>query len=172
MIKKLVDRRTEVASPNYRTKRWDVLRWFLIPDGREPDVVYLKRLRLIQTPWFGWYIHWIYLPDRDRDPHDHPWNFWSLILRGGYTEQVWQKWGAQRIRVDGHGAFLGEFVWKAFSWHKMSIERAHMIHRLQPGTVSMIFTGPRHRTWGFWTREEFVPYTKYDKGAGPDPFMS
>lgn len=152
------------AKHNTQTSpRWAFLKWFDIPDRENPDLVYLRRLRIVQTPLFAIYIHWIYLPDTDRDPHDHPWNFWSLILRGGYTERLHKKSGEQVLNA-----------WYRGSFHKMSITHAHKITELIPGTVTMVVTGPRHRTWGFWTEEGFVKYMDYDKaeGYGPDPFMS
>ena len=56
--------------------------------GAEGDP-YLDRLRIIQTPWFGVYLHHIHRPDSDPDPHDHPWAFASLVLTGSYRELVW-----------------------------------------------------------------------------------
>ena len=54
-----------------------------------PGDPYLARRRIIQTPWFGIYVHQIYREDQDRDPHDHPWAFLTLILWRGYTERYW-----------------------------------------------------------------------------------
>lgn len=156
-------KRTSQVSP-----RWALWRWFEIPDRNNPEVVYLKRLRIIQTPWFAVYLHWIYLPDSDRDPHDHPWKFWSFILQGGYREFLWTS------RYDREDNLLYHEVndWDQYSLHKMPIRYAHQIVSVEPGTVTLIITGKRHRIWGFWTPEGWVPYNKYDKGAGPDPFMS
>jgi hypothetical protein len=50
---------------------------------------YLVRLRIVQTPWFGIYLHDIHEDDGDRDPHNHPWSFLSFVLRGYYTERVY-----------------------------------------------------------------------------------
>ena len=48
--------------------------------------VHFRRYRLIQTKWFAVYIHQILRSDQDRDMHDHPWNFTSVILEGAYRE--------------------------------------------------------------------------------------
>lgn len=35
-----------------------------------------------------WFLHNIRLPDAGRELHDHPWDFTTKILSGGYTEHV------------------------------------------------------------------------------------
>lgn len=50
--------------------------------------VHFRRYRLLSTPWFSIYIHHILKSDEDKDPHDHPFNFSSLILSGAYQEMV------------------------------------------------------------------------------------
>lgn len=147
-------------------QRWSFLDVFNIPDptGR---LVYLKRLRVVQTPLFGLYVHWINLPDDDRDPHDHPWNFLSAVLRGGYTEVVY--------KYDEHSdgpTLVAETTHGRWSAHRMPTDRAHRITHLQPQTVTLILTGRRSRDWGFWTEAGWVPWRQYDRtGHGPDPFM-
>src|SRR6266404_3883909 len=37
----------------------------------------------------GLFLHVIHRNDDDRDPHTHPWNFTSLILKGGYLDEQW-----------------------------------------------------------------------------------
>lgn len=152
--------RLKWAKGNDYGQRWSVLEVFNIPDpsGR---LVYLKRLRLVQTPWFGIYVHWINLPDDDRDPHDHPWNFTSIVLRGGYTEA---------LHTDrDHSSLHERGRWSA---HRMTTGLAHQIIRLEPRTVTLILTGRRSREWGFWTETGWVDWHDYDRaGLGPDPFM-
>jgi hypothetical protein len=47
---------------------------------------YLIRWRLIWTRWFSLYLHHILRSDEDRELHDHPWSFLTVILTAGYTE--------------------------------------------------------------------------------------
>lgn len=147
-------------------QRWSVFRVFNIPSATDPGVTYLRRLRIVQTPWFGFYVHWVYLPDKDRDPHDHPWNFWSFVARGGYTEAITDSPEAlDNQRIEQH---------KRFSLHRMSTGRAHAISLLEPRTITVLLVGRRSRDWGFWTAAGWVPWRDYDRSAGhgPDPFMS
>lgn len=159
---------------NSHGQRWSIFRWYVIPDP-EGGQTYLKRLRIIQTPWFGIYIHWIYLPDDDRHPHDHPWNFTSVILKGGYIEQVVTDGGFDHLPLrTNRGTIRWLQEWRRFSYHKMPMWKAHQIKELlRVPTVSLILVGPRVRSWGFWTETGFVPWREYDRlGLGPDPFMS
>jgi hypothetical protein len=64
---------------------------------------YLVR-RAINTPLGGIKLHHILRSDEDRDCHDHPWSFLSIILAGGYFEHrpdIRQGW------VGGHGVLPG-----------------------------------------------------------------
>lgn len=109
--------------------------------------VYLRRLRVIQTPWFSIYWHHIDQPDPDLDPHDHPWKFWSIIIRGGYTERVY---------MNPDNVFFNTFqTWRRGSIHHMPTRWAHRITEALPGTVTLIIAGPRERVWGFW-RQRFT----------------
>ena len=61
-------------------------RWVLGPASftfRRCSVMklYLTRYVLFRTPWFGIYVHQIHAHG-DRHPHNHPRQFWSLVLRG------------------------------------------------------------------------------------------
>lgn len=111
--------------------------------------VYMRRWYLIQTPWFGIRVHNILLPDQDRALHDHPWNFTSVILKGGYEEFVveaplyedsgMQEWAPNKYR------------WNRWSRHKRLSTQPH---RVVPfgDCWTLIWNGPTHRKWGFTER--------------------
>jgi hypothetical protein len=116
------------------------------------------------------YVHWIYLPDSDRDPHDHPWPFLSWVLRGGYREDIYR----YSMHADGPSPD-GWRERRRWSVHRMPIDLAHQIYYLEPATVTLVLVGRRQHTWGFWTPDGFVPWTEYSNAdgtrkAGPDPF--
>lgn len=50
--------------------------------------LHFRRWNIISTPWFRIYFHAIYQPDEDKHLHNHPWKFWSLVLKGAYTERL------------------------------------------------------------------------------------
>src|SRR5262249_52489700 len=135
--------------------RWAFMRWADIESAQQPGRVYLRRLRIIQTPWAALYLHFIFEADYDRHPHDHPCNFWSLVLRGGYTEQVYTM---------SENLYFNEVTWRRrWSIHKMPIEAAHRITVLAPRTVTLCLFGRRQRNWGFWTEGGFVEWQEYER---------
>ena len=66
-----------------RSARWAFMEKFEVPDYDRPERNYLTRWRLIQTPWFGIYLHRFDGPDPRETLHDHPWPFVSVVLSFG-----------------------------------------------------------------------------------------
>lgn len=136
-----------------RSPNWALFRKMVIPcnDGE----IYLIRYRLVDTPWFGVYLHDIRKEDQDYDPHDHPWVFWSFILRGFYGEVWW------RVK-EGHAiSGMHASSWRRWSLHKMTQDKAHKIHYAEPGTWSLIVRGRRNQSWGFYTQDGLVDWRDY-----------
>lgn len=125
----------------------------------EDGLVYLVRLRIVQTPWFAVYLHDIHEPDGDRDPHNHPWAFVSVVLRGYYVERVYPAPAARHVRK----CYWQERRWRRFSVHRMGQHSAHRITDAGPRLKTLIFTGPRASGWGFFTPSGFVPWQDYEK---------
>jgi len=130
--------------------RWALLSGLDIGADGDP---YLDRLRIVQTPLFGVYLHHIHRPDREPDPHDHPWWFASLVLTGGYQEKVWPDKrdpavSAWRIRK---------------RWSLRSIDRnaAHIIKSTAGPLWTLVLTGPKRGDWGFWTNGLFTNWREY-----------
>lgn len=146
-----------VKHPYVGGTRWNFMKWADIPDARDINRVYLRRLRVLQTPRFAIYLHFIYLPDEDRDPHDHPFNFWSFVVRGGYSERLWRigsipkPWQARTK------------TWRAGSLHRMGIDQSHMIDSLLPGTITLVLAGRKQKDWGFWTQHGYVSWRDYNR---------
>lgn len=118
--------------------RWAFNERFLIGTQENPM---LERWRLISTPWFGIYIHFIFREDLDRHMHDHPWHFWSFVLKGSYTEHLSRRPGDTIVETKVH---------RRFSLHGFPLHWAHKISFVKPGTVTLVFVGPKVREWGFF----------------------
>lgn len=130
-----------------RSPRWAVWKRMDIKDRY--GETYLLRLRLIDTPWFGVYLHHIEDVDPQPDPHDHPWSFVSMVLAGGYEERVHVRWAAE---PEG-----GHYVrrWLFGSVHRMKAEGvAHRIIETLPHTITLVLRGKRSREWGFWNMDD------------------
>lgn len=99
---------------------------------------YMHRYWLIPFEWnlpFSIRIHHIKRPDADPFLHDHPWNWRTIILRGGYFEE--DVFGNLRARVAGDTV-------------KATAETFHRIDSVSEGGVWTLFImGRRRNRWGF-----------------------
>lgn len=86
--------------------------------GRRGErTLYLARLPLTpMTRWGQLLWHVFYRGDEDPDPHDHPWDFWTMPLGQGYYEEVMEHDGTIRLnRV------------RAWHWHFRSWAYTHRV---------------------------------------------
>lgn len=144
-----------VTVSGQRSPRWALWARMTIPC--ENGLIYLARLRVIQTPWFGIYVHDIYEPDADRDPHNHPWSFISIVLRGEYAEA---------LHPDANDLDTKRLkVYKRWSAHRMNRTAAHRIIWAAPGLKTLILVGPRRSNWGFFTDAGYQPWQQYEGAA-------
>lgn len=120
------------------------------PDGTP----YLDRLRIVMTPWCSLYLHKIRQSDGDRARHDHPFVFWSWILRGCYVESVAFIGTPQQAAVK---------IRPRWSIHRHPLMVCHRIELVLPKTVTLVLTGRRRDGWGFYTEDGFVPWQEYDR---------
>lgn len=149
-------------------RRWAFMRFMVLVT--ETGETYLARVRIVQTPWAAVYLHKLDVPDPGLDLHDHPWWFASLILRGGYDEEVAdcrEAPGLARIadavgRPDQCRRGVVR-TWKAGSIHTMPLTAAHRISHLhRRPTWTLVLTGRRARSWGFYQPDGFVDHRRYD----------
>jgi hypothetical protein len=120
-----------------------------------PECPYVIRWR-VETPWFSIRLHRWLGPDDDRHFHDHPWSFVTLVLRGGYTDK----------NPDG-----GEHL----AAGQVRLRHAEHRHTVVPdpgGAWTIILTGPKVRTWGFWVDGKFRKARKYFGRYGHHPCSS
>ena len=112
---------------------------------------YLTRyyLFLKDRKWFPFnvFLHNFHKGDLD-DLHDHPWPYFTLILRGGYWEHTPT---GKHWRAPGHFRFCGPK-----SLHRIELE---------PGvdTWTLFIPGPKLREWGFIRKGKWVQHEKYLK---------
>lgn len=157
----------EVPVDRDRDDRW---RWFLKKKiaADHPNGPMMIRYIIVQAPKFGVYVHQFLRPDADRDTHDHPWWFGTLILWGGYSEEY---------RPDSSSRGKGNRYWdRPGSWHSMRLENAHRVLTVKPNTWTLLLTGPKIQEWGFWIEQSdqdlsaedpnpeinwFVPWREY-----------
>lgn len=122
--------------------------------------LYMRRWRIIHTPWFGIRIHNIVRSDDDRELHDHPFSFVSFILKGGYNEYT------PRGGPDWYGP--GSVIFRrAEDLHRLELRRKRGFNlggairvpdQTSPEVSAWTFVirGPTRRQWGFMTDKGWV----------------
>lgn len=131
--------------------------------GDDPTNPYMRRWWAIpRNPFQNVYLHEILKSDDDRAGHDHPWRNTTLVLEGSYLEQTylvdkpWIECGYPILRQPGD-----------------IVERApETTHRLivpEGGrAVSLFFTGPVVRDWGFWCAGKSPRWVHWREFTDPD----
>lgn len=126
---------------------WAFWERFEVPDLDNPKRLYLDRLRIVSTAWFGIMLHRFDSPDSRPTLHDHPWPFISFVLRGGYDE----------VRPEGMRPVRRVNVMRRGDVHY--IERLH-----RNPTWTLMFVGRRTRKWGYVEpAEDGYKWTAFDK---------
>lgn len=134
------------ANRKYKSgSKWSLWRW---TEVQQQEYIwwklYLRRLHIVQTPWFSIMVHWIKEPDKDQFMHDHPVSFFSLVLKGWYWEEIPDN---KRI-ID--------------VWNFIHATDPHKITEVSPGgVVTLVFTGPKVREWGYHTNQGWMPWRNY-----------
>lgn len=98
-----------------------------------PTCPYVIRWRF-ETRWFSIRLHHWLAPDDDRAHHDHPWRFTTFVLWGGYTDD----------------SPAGDEHLRAPAIRRRTAEHRHTVRPDPGGAWTIVVTGPRIRTWGFW----------------------
>jgi hypothetical protein len=110
----------------------------------EREIEYLRRYTLFTCKWFSIKLHNALTSD-DGPLHDHPWNYISIILFGGYYEitegkKIWY----------GPGCILKR--------------KGEIPHRLElpegKKCWSLIFTSYKHRNWGLINNDKWISHEK------------
>lgn len=125
---------------------------------------YMKRW-IFRTPWGTLRVHKIQQSDEGRDFHDHPFDFTSLIFRGGYIEHrpgcwcpVWT--GDGPVPPSPCRVFLAPTIVrrKATDFHRLE---------LKPWIGSawtFVISSRYFRPWGFLLRDgSWVHYQEYQQ---------
>lgn len=124
------------------------------------EVVYLRRFFIFRSKWLkklglkpkggNLYLHHIMRSDDDPDPHDHPWDFSSLILKAGYDDEQWQ-WNTRYQKRD----FTGYERVRPGMLVRRKAEHVHRVRLKLDGRGneipcwSLVRTGPYRRNWHF-----------------------
>lgn len=139
----------------YRRK---ILSWKKVPN-RNPDGSFnfiappiMDRLHLWRTRWFEVGIHHLQSADTmTLGLHDHPWDFWSIVLWGAYWEQYREPWFGG---LKGFTDKIRRRGWLSSAFHKCTYQHAiigvECSRRFRSwGCLTLVITSRRKHKWGF-----------------------
>lgn len=129
-------------------KFWSTVYGSTSEDNSTP---YLTRVMLTpRTPWGQLRMNIFWRGDKDPDPHDHPWGFWTFPLHS-YMEWV----------LDAATMTLRMNAVQRWKWHHRPAGYAHIligpldIERIGRPVVTFMWTEPWQQDWGFFVNENY-----------------
>lgn len=107
------------------------------------DELYLRRwyVRGVGTD-HQVFLHHIVRPDKGRELHDHPFDFKTRILSGGYYEQTLYTEPGKIAVTQGEWCTAGDTF-------ERRAEHTHRLDKVLDGTYTLVSTGAARRVWGF-----------------------
>lgn len=169
-------------------------RVYKIVGGLKSTTIYMVKYVVVKNPLFCIYIHRFMRSDAD-DPHDHPWNFVSYILKGTYTEHcfdinkpVLNKNLAEQEKHKALSKLHYISYWtenkkrrnagslgfrSARIIHRVVLDRSYEMNEIEDAPLTICFMGRKRRHWGFWPYQDggsvFVDWRKYLNIKPGDP---
>lgn len=158
---------------------------FKITGGPNGETVYLVRYIAYSGMLGCVYIHRFMRSDAD-DPHDHPWDFWTYVISGGYTEIRYDR--SSPVVGMEKGDFVFSSLWtrtenkrkpgsfakiRANDIHQVVVDKSRNMDEIEDAPYTICYMKPRIREWGFWSLEDkgkkFVDWREYLSITPYDP---
>lgn len=120
-----------------------------------PSCPYIVRWRL-EFPFGSLRVHHWLASDDARAFHDHPWWYFTVVVKGGYTDRNPE----------------GDDVLRPGSIRFRKALHRHTVVPSQGGCWTVLVTGPKARAWGFWPDGKFRKANKWFARFGHHPCES
>lgn len=143
----------------------------------QPDDPYVERW-YVEGRFGSIRIHHWRCSDDQRAFHDHPWQFLSMVLKGGYTDRSPVR--TLVCSVCGRSDLTWNHLCPEHGWvdvkevdqerldhlHAGSVRLRQAEHKhtvvVDPGGAwTLLVTGPEVRQWGFWVKGRFRKRNRY-----------
>lgn len=157
-------------------------------EATDQEDIYLVRYIVLKSEWLCIYIHRFMRSDSS-DPHDHPWNFISYVVSGGYEEvfydinkpQTNKDWfitkkkkytsfWTEKLNVRKPGSFAFR---RATDIHRVVVPRDFKLSEIEDAPLTACIMFSRQRHWGFWPLKDrgskFVDWRRYLRISPNDP---
>lgn len=111
---------------------------------------YMMRYIFFKSKYLSIYFH-RFLESDQGNPHDHPWDFYTFVLKKGYKERLFQKKG-------DHGTYQEKTVIRkpgsiayrpAESVHLVVVDKTRTLEEIEDAPLTMCIMLRRRRVWGF-----------------------
>jgi hypothetical protein len=104
--------------------------------------------------------HWIRSDDK-RHFHNHPWWFWTFVLKGAYVDVSYDPKHPE-IKETAEAMLAGNFAFRKAS---------HLHYVLVPegGCWTLLLTGPQTQNWGFWINNRIMRPLRFFSRYGHPP---
>jgi len=127
-----------------------------------PECPYMKRWVFV---FFGYSIrvhHWIRSDDK-RFFHCHPWNFLTIVLKGGYTDVS----PSLDLFLDAQEPIRETLTAGMVKYRRA--EHKHYVDVPVGGAWTLLLAGRKKRKWGFWIKPNqfFRPLRYFSKYGHP-----
>lgn len=134
---------------------------------------YMDRWYIIPPEWnLPWCVrlHHIRRHDLARSPHNHPYAFHSIVLRGFYVEEQILGVPPMAEGCEWIAFPVREVYHFPFKWHKIARQRYHRITEMSAGCVWTVIVHPRkpkEYEWGYLGEDgKHIPHAEYNRPPG------
>jgi hypothetical protein len=165
----------ETRAPHAPPGRWELI--------GPTDCPLMWRWTLLATRWGKVMVHRFVGGATDKDPHDHPAAFVTLVLRGGYDDvqpcsacegggevgQVpgtWSDLGRGYTCGTCRGAGEHVDVVRAPTLRHRPATHAHLTRVHPDGALTLVIMGRKVRAWGFLRRGAWYAWQEYERRFG------
>lgn len=131
-----------------------------IISGHGDDTPYLIRYHLINNRFFKLYLHYFLRSDLD-DPHDHPWSFWTWMVRGSYVEELYNR-RTRAFSRDVRSQFGRRSAYRhAEDAHRIKVPTVYDVRKdnwKAGAPMTLFFAFKKRRDWGFIENYRTAPH--------------
>jgi hypothetical protein len=119
---------------------------------------YMRRFVLLIFD-FGIRLHVWKRSDDKRYFHNHPWWFFTFVLKGSYSDYgLNTKTGA--VTID---------ELKQFSFRFRNADHYHFVKVPPKGAITLVISGPPMQNWGFWINNRMMRPLRFFSRYGHPP---
>ena len=146
----------------------------------DKTMVYLNRKKPIKTSLGDDYLIRYYILFKDRaewlpinifihnfkasdpdDLHNHPWDFATFILKGGYYEHIEEKSKCNENKDEKQSVIVKKYMREPGYFNYVTANHKHRVELNNQDCWTLFIPFKRKQKWGFYVNDNFIENTKY-----------